>query len=103
MKFTGSKAWVALLVGAVAAGALFTQCTKQEAGKTVLGSAAEKVYVAPGDYDDFYAFMSGGFSGQVSVYGLPSGRLFRIIPVFAQNAENGYGYTEESKAMLMTR
>ena len=37
----------------------------------------EKVYVAPGKYDEFYAFMSGGFGGQVGVYGLPSGRLLR--------------------------
>jgi len=64
--------------------------------------AAEKVYVAPGHQDEFYAFMSGGFSGQVSVYGLPSGRLFRIIPVFSQWAETGYGYTEETKPMLET-
>jgi nitrous-oxide reductase len=63
---------------------------------------AEKVYVAPGSYDDFYAFMSGGFSGQVSVYGLPSGRMLRVIPVFSQNAENAYGYSEETKAMLNT-
>ena len=64
--------------------------------------AAEKTYVAPGKYDEFYMFASGGFSGQVSVYGLPSGRLFRVIPVFSQDAEKGYGYTEESKAMLNT-
>ena len=64
--------------------------------------AAEKVYVAPGQYDEFYAFMSGGFSGQVTVYGLPSGRLFKIIPVFAQHPENGYGYTPETKPMLQT-
>ncbi|MCB0458295.1 MAG: nitrous oxide reductase, partial [Flavobacteriaceae bacterium] len=35
-------------------------------------NAAEKVYVAPGEYDEYYAFISGGFSGQLSVYGLPS-------------------------------
>lgn len=64
--------------------------------------AASKVYVAPGSYDEFYAFMSGGFSGQVSVYGLPSGRLFKEIDVFSQDPETGYGYSEESKAMLMT-
>lgn len=69
--------------------------------KSVVESdAAEKVYVAPGKYDEFYAFLSGGFSGQVSVYGIPSGRLLRVIPVFAQNPENGYGYSEETKAML---
>jgi nitrous-oxide reductase len=66
------------------------------------GNAAERVYVAPGEYDEFYAFLSGGFSGQLSVYGLPSGRLFKVIPVFSQNAENGYGYNEETKAMLNT-
>lgn len=68
--------------------------------KLVGGDAASKVYVAPGDHDEFYAFMSGGFSGQVSVYGLPSGRLFRVIPVFSQDPEKGYGYSEETKPML---
>lgn len=64
--------------------------------------AAEKVYVAPGEYDEFYAFMSGGFSGQLSVYGLPSGRMLKVIPVFSQDAEKGYGYNEETKPMLNT-
>ena len=64
--------------------------------------AAKKVYVEPGKFDDYYAFLSGGFSGQVSVYGLPSGRLLKVIPVFAVNPENGYGFSEESKAMLET-
>lgn len=63
---------------------------------------ASKVYVAPGEYDEFYSFMSGGFSGQLSVYGLPSGRLLRVIPVFSQDPEKGWGYTEETKPMLMT-
>ncbi len=64
--------------------------------------AAEKVYVAPGEHDEFYAFISGGFSGQLSVYGLPSGRLFKVIPVFSQDAEKAYGYNEETKPMLET-
>ncbi len=38
----------------------------------------------------------------MGVYGLPSGRLLKVIPVFSQNPENGYGYSEETKAMLMT-
>jgi len=65
-------------------------------------NAAEKVYVAPGEHDEFYAFISGGFSGQVSVYGLPSGRLFKVIPVFSQDAEKAWGYNEETKPMLNT-
>ncbi|MGZ2370109.1 Sec-dependent nitrous-oxide reductase [Ancylomarina sp. YFZ004] len=64
--------------------------------------AASQVYVSPGEYDEFYAFMSGGFSGQVSVYGLPSGRLFKVIPVFSVDAEKAYGFNEETKPMLNT-
>ena len=68
-----------------------------------LGSnIAERVYVAPGEHDEFYAFISGGFSGQLSVYGLPSGRLFRVIPVFSQDPEKAYGYNEETKPLLNT-
>ncbi len=65
-------------------------------------NAAERVYVAPGELDEFYAFMSGGFSGQLGVYGLPSGRLLKVLPVFSQNPENGWGYSEETKPMLNT-
>jgi len=64
--------------------------------------AAQKVYVAPGKYDEFYSFLSGGFSGQLAVYGLPSGRLLKVVPVFSVNPENGYGFTEETKPMLAT-
>ncbi|MEE9372818.1 MAG: nitrous oxide reductase, partial [Saprospiraceae bacterium] len=63
---------------------------------------ASQVYVAPGEHDKFYAFMSGGFSGQIGVHGLPSGRLLRIIPVFSLDAEKGYGFNEETKPMLNT-
>jgi nitrous-oxide reductase len=66
------------------------------------GNAAERVYVAPGEHDEFYAFLSGGFSGQLSVYGLPSGRLFKVIPVFSVDAEKAYGFNEETKPMLNT-
>lgn len=80
-------------------------CSESGQGKSkpALGSnEAEAVYVAPGEYDEFYGFFSGGFSGQVSVYGLPSGRLLKVIPVFSQDAEKGYGYNEETKPMLNT-
>jgi len=63
---------------------------------------ASRVYVPPGQYDEFYAFLSGGFSGQLSVYGLPSGRLLKVIPVFSVDAEKAYGFNEETKPMLQT-
>lgn len=77
-------------------------CKPKNAGNTVSADAAEKAYVAPGKYDAFYNFVSGGFSGQMSVYGLPSGRLLRVIPVFSVDPEKGYGYSEETKPMLNT-
>ncbi|MFY0653238.1 MAG: Sec-dependent nitrous-oxide reductase [Cyclobacteriaceae bacterium] len=71
--------------------------------KGALGSdIASRVYVPPGEHDEYYAFISGGFSGQLAVHGLPSGRLFRVIPVFSQDPEKAYGYNEETKPMLNT-
>jgi len=75
---------------------------KSKSSGALASNAAEKVYVKPGEHDEFYAFISGGFSGQLSVYGLPSGRLFKVIPVFSQDAEKAYGYNEETKPMLNT-
>lgn len=77
-------------------------CKPGKAGSSVDADAAQKVYVAPGKYDEVYAFLSGGFSGQIAAYGIPSGRLLKVIPVFSQNPENGYGYSEETKPMLNT-
>src|SRR4051812_38277986 len=77
-------------------------CKPKNVGNAVSSDAAQKAYVAPGKYDEFYNFVSGGFSGQMSVYGLPSGRLLRVIPVFSQDPQDGYGYSEETKGMLNT-
>lgn len=77
-------------------------CKPRGVQQAISSDAASKVYVAPGKHDEFYNFVSGGFSGQMSVYGLPSGRLFRVIPVFSVDPEKGYGYSEETKPMLNT-
>lgn len=79
-----------------------SSCKPKNTASAVSADAAQKVYVAPGKYDEFYDFVSGGFSGQLSVYGLPSGRLLRVIPVFSVDPQAGYGYSEETKAMLNT-
>ncbi|MCF8237306.1 MAG: Sec-dependent nitrous-oxide reductase [Saprospiraceae bacterium] len=94
-----SAATVLLLAGMIAG------CggNQGKAGPSAVSSdAASAVYVPPGKYDEYYAFLSGGFSGQVAVYGLPSGRLLRVIPVFAVDPEKGYGFNEETKPMLET-
>lgn len=97
-----AKKWIGAGVFGVAAVAYACTRTPAPGGSLVTGDAASRVYVAPGAKDEFYSFMSGGFSGQVSVYGLPSGRLLKVIPVFSQNAENAWGYSEETKPMLQT-
>ena len=62
--------------------------------------AAQKVYVAPGDLDEYYMFASGGHSGNIYVYGLPSMRHLSTIPVFSPYPATGYGFDDDTKAML---
>jgi nitrous-oxide reductase len=91
-------------MGLLAVSVLFAMnaCKPKNSGNAVSADAAAKTYVAPGKYDELYNFVSGGFSGQMSVYGLPSGRLLRVIPVFSVDPEKGWGYSEETKPMLNT-
>lgn len=56
----------------------------QRTGGAMASNVAERVYVAPGEHDEYYAFLSGGYSGNLTVYGLPSGRMLKEIPVFSQ-------------------
>lgn len=91
-----------LVMVAFVAAAVLQSCKPKNSKSAVSGDAASKVYVAPGEYDEFYNFVSGGFSGQLSAYGLPSGRLLRVIPVFSVDPEKGYGFSEETKPMLNT-
>ncbi|MFA9214906.1 MAG: Sec-dependent nitrous-oxide reductase [Candidatus Methylacidiphilales bacterium] len=93
-----------LKLGYVFAAACLTivSCKPKNTSNAVSGDAAQKTYVAPGKYYELYNFVSGGFSGQMSVYGIPSGRLLRVIPVFSVDPEKGWGYSEETKGMLNT-
>ena len=94
-RWFGQAALATLALGAVA-------CSAPSPSRLVTGDAASRTYVPPGEHDEYYSFMSGGYSGNVTVYGLPSGRLLKTIPVFSQFPENGYGYSEETKPMLET-
>jgi nitrous-oxide reductase len=62
--------------------------------------AAAKTYVPTGKRDEYIAFSSGGQSGQVIVYGIPSMRILKYIAVFTPEPWQGYGFDEESKAVL---
>src|SRR5688500_7361809 len=104
MKMIPPKRLLAIFAAALVPVVAFYSCTTSTGGgdNVLAGNAATQVYVAPGKHDEYYAFLSGGFNGQVMAYGLPSGRLLKFIPVFSQNPETGYGYNEETKAMLQT-
>jgi nitrous-oxide reductase len=73
------------------------------AGSGPAGSVESSKYdVPPGQLDTYYSFSSGGHSGEVRIYGLPSGRLFKRIPVFNIDCLVGWGITNESKKIMGT-
>ncbi|MEX2414587.1 MAG: Sec-dependent nitrous-oxide reductase [Paenibacillaceae bacterium] len=63
-------------------------------------SHAEKVYVPFGELDEYYLFASGGHSGQMFIYGVPSMRHIRTVPVFSKDSATGYGWDDHSKELL---
>jgi nitrous-oxide reductase len=106
MKTKGMILWSVL--GVIALGLVAGRCApsapkgaKKGAGAVSdLAVAAQKTYVAPGDLDEYYLFASGGHSGQVYVYGVPSMRHISTIPVYTPYPATGYGFDDESKKML---
>ncbi len=81
----------------------FTACDSGSRPQPQKGGArqvsdAERVYVAPGKLDDYYAFLSGGQSGSVFVYGIPSCRFLKEIPIFEPRAGLGYANNPGSES-----
>ncbi len=62
--------------------------------------AAVKTFVPTGQMDDYVMFASGGHSGQVFVIGVPSMRLLKVIGVFTPEPWQGWGYSNETRAVL---
>ncbi|MDA3907837.1 MAG: Sec-dependent nitrous-oxide reductase [Sulfurimonas sp.] len=61
---------------------------------------AAKTYNPTGVKDEFIVFSSGGQSGQVIVYGVPSMRILKYIAVFTPEPWQGYGYDVDSLKIL---
>jgi len=96
---------VCLATGLFSVSTLYAETTLQEVmkqrgltDKDIL--AAAKTYTPSGGRDEYLAFSSGGQSGQVIVYGIPSMRILKYIGVFTPEPWQGYGFDDESKAVL---
>ncbi len=109
--FLGTTAAATLAGAGLAMG--LTSCKKPEQGASAAGAAATTgeaaghaasgaFEVPPGKLDSYYVFSSGGHNGDVRIYGLPSGRTLKHIPVFNQDCMVGWGITNESKEILGT-
>ena len=63
--------------------------------------AAAKTYTPSGKLDEYYVFSSGGQSGQVIAYGVPSMRLLKYIAVFTPEPWQGYGYGDVESMKIL--
>lgn len=95
-----SLAFVLIVAGIMAIVGCGDDKKGRSAARSDVQDAALKTYVAPGDLDEYYIFKSGGHSGQVYVYGIPSMRHLATIPVYSPYPATGYGFDKESKEML---
>ena len=92
-----------VLLGLAASQCTPSQPASRRAAAGVQSDAAQaalRTYVAPGDLDEYYMFSSGGHSGQVYVYGVPSMRHLATIPVYTPYPATGYGFDDDTKKML---
>jgi nitrous-oxide reductase len=63
-------------------------------------TAALKTYTPSGKFDEYLIFASGGHGGQVIVIGVPSMRILKYIGVFTPEPWQGYGFDNQTKAVL---
>ncbi len=96
---------VALGIGLTSVGSVLAQDTLEDVMKArgltqkdIL--AAAKTYTPTGGRDEFIAVSSGGQSGQIFLYGIPSMRILKYIGVFTPEPWQGYGFDDESKKVL---
>nr|WP_247747351.1 hypothetical protein [Alkalihalobacillus sp. BA299] len=91
-----------LISGVLAATVFFADfnTTAPQTTSATTKNKAEQVYVPHGELDEYYLFNSGGHSGQLFVYGVPSMRHIRTIPVFTPDPATGYGFDDHSREML---
>jgi nitrous-oxide reductase len=95
IQFGGSAFVLLTLIGLAACNGKKASTAKGERDQNAVAT-----YVAPGEKDEYYLFYSGGHSGQIFVAGIPSMRHIVTIPVFAPYPATGYGFDDETRAMI---
>ncbi|MCO5215702.1 MAG: Sec-dependent nitrous-oxide reductase [Thermomicrobiales bacterium] len=63
-------------------------------------TAALETFMPSGRMDDYMMFSSSGHAGMVFAIGVPSMRNYRSIAVFTPEPWQGFGFSDESKAVL---
>lgn len=105
-KFLGATAAVTLAGMTVG----LAGCKQDEQASTAgaVGSDGNRA-VAPGEFeihpgklDSYYMFSSAGHNGEMRIYGLPSGRTLKRIPIFNIDPMVGWGITNESRKVIGT-
>ena len=89
-----------MAVGATGALAGCTSILNGDTNDSTVAAEGPSHEVPPGELDEYYAFLSGGHSGEIRVYGVPSMRSLMRIPVFNIEGARGYGYDDETREML---
>ena len=101
---TTAIATILALSGAFASSASATESLQDVMKRRNLSEkdmlAAAKTYTPSGGRDEFLTFSSSGHAGSIIVYGIPSMRIYKYIAVFTPEPWQGYGFDDESKALL---
>ena len=98
------KTYILSIIGALALSTVvFLGCNSDGTGHKASAAAAaqnsaQQVYVAPGKLDEYYAILSGGQSGSMFIYGIPSCRFIKEIAVFEPRAGQGYANNPGSES-----
>ena len=98
----GASASGAAAPAAPAAPAAAKEITAAPESRGFVGGAG-KTEVHPGQLDTHYGLWSGGHTGDARIMGIPSGRELHRIPGVCPDPMVGWGFTNESKAVMGTK